>query len=409
MSNPESTTGAAKRPRRTRRRGGGPSPNATGDAGAASSSLDQPVASGPATRGGLLISDRVPQKDVTQFMRQLIMLLQAGTPLLRSLKSLGERSSKPAVRRLVSDIAEYVEGGNALWQAFERHPRCFNSVEVNLIRASEASGTLLAVMDQLVTYRERRRMLVKKVQSAMLYPVILIVACLAVALVISIVVVPEFKALFDRMGIQPEGFSAFVLQAVEAFGTWWWVGIIALFAVALLVWLWANSTSVNRLRAHRLTLRVPILGRIVRKYSMVQMTRTLSLLLRSGLSMMVSLDLTRRAIYNQAIAQTLQDVRNNVEGGGSIEEPLRRHRNLIDPVVVDMLVTGEESGQLDLIAEQIARVYEEEVNVEVNTLGESLQPVLVIIIGGMVGSLFIALFMPMISMLEQLQSQSGGI
>ena len=357
-------------------------------------------------RGASLTSERVPARAVTQFMRQLIMLLEAGTPLLKALRTLSERSGKASLRRLVADIADYVENGNAFWQSLERHPRVFTVVEVNLIRASEASGTLLVILEQLATYRERRAMLRKKVRGALLYPVILVAFCFAVALFISMVVIPEFEELYEKLEVEIHWFSEAILNGANWFATYWWTIPAGIFAVFVLIWLFQASSPVNRMRWHRIVLAIPIMGRIVRKYSIVQMTRTLGLLLKSGLSMMVTLDLTRAAISNLAIAQSLQSVRDSVESGGGMEAPLRRYHRIIDPVVTDMLVTGEESGRLDQICDQIAKNYEEEVDIEVTTLGEALQPLLVILIGGVVGVLFAALFLPMIQALESLNNAS---
>lgn len=355
-------------------------------------------------RGASLTSERVPARAVTQFMRQLIMLLEAGTPLLKALRTLSERSGKASLRRLVTDIAEYVENGNAFWQALERHPRVFTVVEVNLIRASEASGTLLTILEQLAIYRERRAMLTKKVRGALIYPVILVTFCFLVALFISMVVIPEFEQLYQKLDVEMSPFSAIVLGGAGWFATFWWTIPVALLAIFIVIWLFTISSPLNRMRWHRLVLAMPIVGRIVRKNSIVQMTRTLGLLLKSGLSMMVTLDLTRSAISNMAVAQSLQAVRDSVEAGGGMEAPLRRYSRIIDPVVTDMLVTGEETGKLDKISDQIAKSYEEEVEVEVATLGETMQPLLVIIIGAVVGVLFFALFLPMIAALEGLQN-----
>jgi len=406
--------GGAKRARRTRRRtagtGGAKQETETKSSGS-DAEKELPSVSASAGAHGAAGSSRVGrvrQRDATQFLRQLIMMLEAGTPLLRTLERLSDRASRSAPRALISDIAEYVESGNAFWQACERHPRVFSTVEVNLIRAAEASGNLNVILGQLADYRERRAMLAKKVRAAMIYPVVLIAACFVVALILANVVVPEFLSLFERLDVEPGAFSDATISAIVWFGDWWWaiVGVTA--AVVVLGWLWGSMSPVNRLRLHRWSLRIPIIGSILQKYAVVQMTRTWALLLRSGLSMMVALDLTRNAIHNQAVAQTLQAVRDNVEAGGSIEDPLRRYPKVIPGVVTDMLVTGEETGQLDEIAERVANNYEEDVNVEVTTLGETLQPVLTIIIGVFVALLFVALFLPMISMLEQLNTSAGA-
>ena len=352
----------------------------------------------------------VRESDIAAILRQLIMLLDAGTPLLKSLKTLAERSEGSAVRALVSDIAQYVEMGNPLWQAFERHPRYFDAVFVNLIKASEASGTLTTVLERVTRYRERRLMLRRRVQAAMVYPIIVFLACFGVVLIIGKFVMPEFKNIFATLDMTDKipPFTLRFMAVVDAVtnGTLILTAIIVLIVLIVLYKLVTRDPR-YRLRADRIKLMIPYLGpKIIRKNAIVDMTRTLSLLLSSGLPMMVTLDLTRNAIRNRAVGQTIQDLRDAVERGEGIEAPLRRVPRLIPPVVTDMLVTGEESGQLDKIATQVADTYEEEVNIHINTLSDLLPPVLALIMGAFVLMLALAVFVPLIGMIEQLQQ--GG-
>ncbi len=367
--------------------------------------MQEPVATRPArfgTTGGIRYTD------LTAFLRQLIMLLEAGTPILKSLRTLSERGEKPAVRALVSDIAQYVEIGNPVWQAFERHPKYFDVVFVNLVKASEASGTLVPVLQRLVNYRERRETLRKRVRGAMLYPVILMFACFGAIWFIASVVMPEFESMFEKFQVQiPSGTIVF-MAVCKAIGHYWWVGILAVAALVALYKLWYVQNPVRRLTADYVKLRVPILGPILRKNAIVEFTRTMSLLLRSGLSMMSTLELTRNAIHNRAVAQTLQGMRDSVERGGGLEQPLREASHIIPSVVADMMVTGEESGRLDSISDQIANTYEEDVNVAINTLGEALQPILTVILGVLVIIVMLAVFLPLVSMIGQMSAGGGA-
>lgn len=350
------------------------------------------------------------REDVTDFLRQLIMLLDAGTPILRSLDILARRGERAAIRNLVADIAQYVESGNALWQAFERHPQQFDPVFVNLIKAAEASGTLNVVLKRLVAYRERQGLLRRRVIAAMWYPAILVVVCCLVLLLIAKVVVPEFEDLFSRLDVKVPQTTIFFINTVKTLTSW----PVVITAVAVIVGLIVAYIVLSRIPTWRLffdhiKLRLPIIGKkISRKAAVVDLTRSMSLLLRSGLSMMVTLDLVRANIRNQAVANVMQHVRDSVERGEGIEEPLRQAAPLIPAVVTDMLVTGEESGQLDQIAEHIANTYEEEVNITLGAIGELMQPIITIIIGIVVGGLFLALFVPLIDTLNQLMQQTGS-
>jgi len=346
----------------------------------------------------------VRRTDITTFLRQLIMLVEAGTPLLRSLKTLSRRGQRASIRALVGDIAAYVEAGNPLWQAFDRHPRYFDSVFINLIKASEASGTLVPVLRRMVEYREASDIMRKRVKGAMIYPVILIVACLGILLFIANVVVPAFKETFENQDLELPPITTRFMAVAEFVGFWWWVPFVAVVVLWVIYKFWFVRRPTRRLFADYWKLKIPIVGKILQKNAIVELSRTMALLLRSGLSMMATLDLTRSAIHNKRVALALQTVRDSVEAGGGLEEPLRQEERVIPPVVTDMFVTGEEAGRVDQIAEQIAEVYEEEVKIAVTTLGETLQPVFTIFVGIVVIVLFIALFFPLVTMIDQIAS-----
>ncbi len=339
-------------------------------------------------------SGGVRSSDVTAFLRQLIMLLQAGTPILKSLRALSKRGSRSAVRALIADIAEYVEQGNPLWQAFDRHPRYFDSVFVNLIKAAEASGTLVGVLERVTAYREQRELLGKRVRGAMVYPVMLVAACFGVMVLLTRFVVPEFEAMFKKANVDIPNETVVFLQISNAVAVWWWVPLVV-------------RNPVRRLAADKIKLKIPVVGPILHKNAIVEMCRTMSVLLRSGVSMMTTLDLSRSAIHNRAVAESLQSIRNSVEEGGGLEPPMRAHADVIPPVVTDMFVTGEDTGRVDAVAEQIADRYEEEVKISVATLGEALQPIFTVVIGIVVIILFIALFQPILGMIEQITNQGA--
>ena len=352
------------------------------------------------------VSGNVRYTDVTLFLRQFIMLLESGTPILRSLRSLANRADNHAIKGLINDIALYVEGGNTLWQAFDRHPRYFDSVFVNLIKASEACGTLTTVLRRLVGYRESRELLRKRVRGAMIYPVLLIIACVGALFVITSFVVPVFADFFSRADMATPASTRLLIQLSALLRIWWWTpfALVILLAVAYRFWI-ANNPA-RQILADFYKLKIPVLGAIIHKNALVEMCRTMGLLLRSGLSMMSTLDLTRNAIHNRAVAESLKAMRHSVEQGGGLEEPMRQAKS-IPPVITDMFVTGEESGKVDQIAEQIADIYDEEVKLAVASLGEVLQPIFTLVVGVAVLILFIALFLPMITMIDQLGSHSG--
>ena len=402
-TNAENTGGGPKRLKRSTKK------RATSVTDAAAED-DIVVRTSDSYSGGLintLTRRSVRYNDVTRFLRQFILLIEAGTPILRALKTLAQRGKRAELRGLIADIAQYVEGGNPLWQCFDRHPRYFSEVEVNLIRASEASGTLVTVLRRMTEYREARDMLRRRVRGAMIYPVILLVACVGVLLLLTNFVVPEFESMFIRQNLEIPEITRLFLLGSDWFRLWWWTPVACVFLLMLLYRGWYVRNELRRLRADRLKLSIPILGSIIHKNAIVELTRTMGLLLRSGLSMMATLELTRKAINNRAVAESLQAVRDSVEQGGGLEPPLRAAAPVIPDEVTDMFVTGEESGRVDQVAEQIAEAYDEQVKIAVMGLGEALQPLFTVIVGGAVLLLFVALFWPIVSMIEQIASSGG--
>lgn len=354
---------------------------------------------------GFFATSGVRERDIITFLRQLIMMLEAGTPILRTLKTLSTRGQRPGIRALVSDMAAYVETGNPLWQAFDRHSRYFTPVEVNLVKASEASGTLVVVLRRILAFRERRATMRRRVTVALIYPTILIVACFLVVLVISKMVIPQFEAIFKQLDTPLPDFTRGFMTVTDHFATWgWWVIPAVILGLILIYKLWWVRSPLRRVKSDRLKLKLPVVRRISRSAAVAEFTRTLALLLRSGLSMMVTLDLVRSAITNKAFAQVIQSVRDSVERGQGIEEPLRQNADIVPPVVTDMLVTGEESGSMEQIADVVADTYEEDVEIAVATLGETLLPAIVLFFATVVILLAIALFRPMVEMLNAIGS-----
>ncbi len=349
----------------------------------------------------------VRQSDVTDFLRQLIMLLEAGTPLLKSLRVLSERGKRPERKALVADIMQYVEAGNPLWQSFDRHPRYFDTVFVNLVKASEASGTLVTVLKRLTAYRQERALLAKRVRASLIYPVLLVLACFGVTLVLSFFVVPEFESIFRQMNATIPAMTLQFFAASHLFNTFWWLPLVIVLGLFIAYKGWFVRSPVRRLMADRFKLRIPVVGNIIHKNAVVELSRTMSLLLRSGLSMLSTLELTRSAIHNRAVAESLQAVRSSVEQGAGLEAPLREAADVIPDVVTDMFVTGEETGSVDQVAEQIADVYEEEVQIAVAGLGEALLPFFIIVIAVVVILLVLSLYYPIISMIGEISS--GGV
>ena len=371
---------------------------------AAKASLPSAAASAPAilSSGG----GSVRNKDITAFLRQLVMMLEAGTPILKALKSLSRRGERKGVRSMVGGICEYVEAGNPLWQAFARESKHFPAVDVNLIKASEASGTLTAVLKRIADYREQRERLTKYVQVAMIYPSILVAVCLGLIIVLATFVIPAFEEIFATMDVEFGAFTIFVMAASKFVSATWWFFVLVAIGLFLLYEFWWIRNPLRKLTSDQIKLRLPIFGGIVRRTVIADFTRTFAMLLRSGISMMATLDLCKNSVGNRAYIGVIQDMRDSIESGEGLEAPLRsaEKSKYLPGIVVDMLLTGEESGSMEQVADQIADTYEDEVEIAVNGLKEAITPIFVVLMGFIVGSIVIAMFLPLIAMINNISS-----
>jgi len=351
----------------------------------------------------------IRNRDITVFLRQLIMMFEAGTPILKALKSLSRRGENKTMRTLVGGIAEYVEAGNPLWQAFAREGRAFSPVEVNLIKAAEASGSLPAVLKRIADYREERERLTKQLQVAMIYPVVLVAVAFTVLVVFAIWVMPAFRDILEQMNAKINGYSAFVMGLGDLFAMWWWIFPVGAIGAYCLYRFWWVRDPMRQLAADKLKLRVPIFGEFARKRATIEFLRTFAMLLRSGVSMMPTLDLCKNSASNRAYIGVIQDMRDSIEAGEGLEAPLRKAEKdkYLAGVVVDMLLTGEESGGLERVADQIASTYEEEIEVGTSALKEAITPIFVVLLGIVVAGIMLALFLPLISMIEAISSSQG--
>lgn len=345
-------------------------------------------------------------RDITVFMRQLIMMLDAGTPILKALKSLSNRGDRRGIRNLVGGIAEYVEAGNPLWQAFAREGKHFSPIYVNLIKAAEASGSLTTVLRRLVQFREKRETMRRNLVTAMIYPVSIAAIAYVVIWLLATFLVPEFRSIFDQMGVEMPDFTKGVMVVADFIGGP--IALIVVFGAVVLAWavytFWFVQSPLRRVAADRMKMRLPVVGPITQANTVAEFTRTFAMLQRSGVLMMSTLELCRNSISNRAFAEAIQDMRDSVERGDGLEAPLRsaERKGLMPGVVVDMLITGEETGQMDQISDQIADTYEQEVEILVHGLKEAIQPVAVIGLGLVVGCTVIALFLPMVSLITQI-------
>ncbi|MBI5115818.1 type II secretion system F family protein [Candidatus Poribacteria bacterium] len=343
---------------------------------------------------------RVPEEIITAFLRQLVMLLEAGVTLLRAINTLGSRTSNKAFADVLKDVGNKIESGNTLWQSLSYHPKCFNYLFISIIKAGESSGTLTEIMTRLSDYREKRAFMRSQVRSALAYPFVIFIAGAAVLALFLIVVLPEFESLFASFDIKLPAITRAALAFSHALVKLWWLFIILIGGAFALVSAYAKTPG-GRLRVDYWKMRMPVFGQVITKKVVADFAHTFATLLNAGISILETLDLTKEAVGNAAFAQDLQQVRESIERGEGLEKPLRRSK-VVPPLVTDMLSTGEESGALEKVSRQMARIFEQEVENAVNTLRSLIEPVMILGLGLVVLFLTLSFFWPYISIINQM-------
>ena len=350
----------------------------------------------PARRVG-----RVSNKLMVQFTRQLSTLIDAGLPVLRALRIL-EQQQKPGPMRLgIRLVADDVEEGTSLSDAMSRHPKAFNRLYVNMVRAGELGGVLDVVLVRLADFMERMRSLKQKVVSAMIYPAAVITFAVAIVLVIMVFVIPKFEDIFKNMDQKLPAMTQMLMGFSKWIGNGGWAVLLGLPVVFYFVVKLLKMSEGGRHFVDSSTLKTPILGRIVGKTSVSRFSRTLGTLLSAGVPILEALNITRETAGNEVFSRALGKVRDGIREGESFAEPLRQAR-IVEPMVVNMIDVGEETGELDEMLEKVADTYDEEVETLVAGMMSLLEPVMVVTLGLIVGFIVIALFLPMVGMIENI-------
>ncbi len=345
---------------------------------------------------------RIPDEIITSFLRQLVMLLEAGVTLLRAINTLSSRVSHKAFDEVLKDVAQRLESGNTLWQSFSGHPKYFNHLFVSIIKAGEASGTLTEIITRLADYREKKALLRSQVRSALAYPLVILAASVAVLILFLVIVLPEFESLFSSFSIELPAITRFALGAARGLITFWWLWILMVGGTVAAIVSYGRTPG-GRLNIDRWKLKMPIFGNIMTLKVVADFAHTFATLLNAGISILETLDLTKEAVGNTAFAQDLEHVRESIERGEGLEKPLRQSK-VVPPIVTDMLATGEESGALDRVSLQMAIIFEREVETSVNTLKSLIEPIMILGLGLVVMFLVLSFFLPYVSIINQVSS-----
>ncbi len=357
-------------------------------------------AGGGKKKGKTFAIGGVSLKALCTFTRQFSTLQDAGLPVLRSLKIL-EGQMKPGVlKNALMDVVDDVESGSTLSEAFGKHPKCFDRLYVNMVKAGEAGGALETILKRLADFKEKSQTLQRRVIGAMVYPVVVILVAVGILTGIMIWIIPKFKKIFVEFGLPLPMLTQMLISVSDWVATYWYV--LPLFPLCW--WLMIKLIRLNRTGSYvldRIWLWVPLIGKIIEKTIVARTMRTLGTLVASGVPILEALAITRETCNNAVFERMYTRIYESIREGDTIAQPLKESR-LVDDMVVNMIDVGEETGDLDTMLYKIADVYDEEVNVLVDSLLKLLEPMMTVILGGMVGLIVIALFMPLIGLLEGL-------
>lgn len=358
---------------------------------------------GPGTTAKRKQAGKVSNKLLCTFTRQLSTLIDAGLPILRSLRILEEQQKPGPLRMAVRMVADDVEAGSTISEALARHPKAFDRLYVNMVHAGELGGVLDVILQRLADFMESSQALKRKVVGAMIYPVAVITFAVLIVLGLMYFVIPSFQSIFADMKQDLPGPTALLLNT----STWikdqygWAIILATPVAIIALIKMLRMSDG-GRLLVDQVTLNIPIMGQIASKTSVARFSRTLGTLLTAGVPILEALNITRETSGNEVYARALVSVHDAIREGNSFAAPLRQAR-IVEPMVVNMIDVGEETGELDKMLNKVADTYDEEVEVLVGGMVSMLEPIMVVVLGGIVGFIVVAMFMPMISMLDNVK------
>jgi type IV pilus assembly protein PilC len=347
-----------------------------------------------------LLAGRVSAQQVTDFTRQLSTLIDAGLPIVQSLQILTDMQRPGGFHNAMSQVTEEVQGGSMLSDAMSRHKRIWDELYTNMVKAGESAGALETVMRRLAEFREKAQKLKKQMISAMVYPAAVTFIAIAILTFIMLFIVPRFTKIFEDLGVPLPPPTVLLINASGFVGGYWWVIIIGVVgAVYGLKALRATEAGGNAI--DRVALHAPVLGNLIKKSSVARFTRTLGTLVASGVGFLEALEITRGATPNIVVRNAIADVRDSVKEGESINAPLARS-GVFNDIVVNMIKVGEETGELDKMLSKIADTYDEEVDDAIQAMMSLLEPALIVFMGGAVGFIVVALFMPLIKVISSL-------
>ncbi len=351
--------------------------------------------------GGFGFFKRVGLRHLSIFARQFSTMINAGVSLVRCLDVLEQQTSSATLREIIQDLTAEIEAGSTLSRAMSKYPRVFSNLAIGLVRAGEVGGVLDESLDRLATFLEADMNLRRKIKSALTYPVIVVFVALGIVIFLMTFILPKFMKLFEDLNIEEfppttlmlKNFSDFLIQK-------WWMALIILIAF-ILVFRAALRTRTGKRVWDMIKLRLPVFGMLNRRIALARFSRTLSTLLTSGVPILQAMETVAGTVDNEIISDAILASRASIREGDTIATPLAESKQF-PPMVVQMIAIGEETGALDSMLAKVADFYEAEVEAQLESLTAALEPVLIVVLGFMVGFIVISMFMPLLTVISNL-------
>jgi type IV pilus assembly protein PilC len=346
---------------------------------------------------------RVGSAALSNFTTQLAVLQSSGLPLVRSLRILAGQMKPGLLKATVSRVREDVEGGTSLSEALSKHPKVFDSLYVNMVKAGEAGGALDTILNRLAGFMEKAQALRSQIRSASIYPAVVFSLAMLVLFVVMTLVVPKFQEFLKDLGQDMPALTVAVLKTSEFLRSYWYVFLL----LPIVAWAglhFFGKTARGRFLLDKARLKVPLFGPILHKNIIARFCRTLATLLSSGVPILESFAIVKASIGNRVVEKAIEDVRTSVREGEGIARPLGES-GLFDDLIVNMVDVGEKTGELDKMLSRIGESYESQVDRLVKGFVSVLEPLLIIVIGGVVLVIILSIFQPLIKLMESLQSR----
>ncbi len=357
---------------------------------------------------------RVSSKQLTLFTRQLSTLTDAGLPLLRSLQILESQMKPGKLKNVLVDVADGVEGGSSLSEAMAKHSGVFDRLYTKMVAAGEVGGVLDIILQRLSEFMEKAQRLRRRIKGALVYPIVVVVVAIAIVTFIMLFIIPKFEVIFADFGVALPALtmglidtSRWMAGAQPGQALAGWIIVVPSPVIVWVFWKLIRKAGPGKALTDRIILIIPVLGGLVRKTTIARFTRTLGTLIAAGVPILEAILITRDTCGHYVFERALNRVHDSIREGETFATPLRESKTC-DALVVNMIDVGEETGEMDAMLMKIADNYDEEVDVAVASLVSLLEPIMVVAIGGLVGTIVVAMFMPMVAMINGLAT-GGGI